>query len=97
MITCNFGNIIYCLWPTQIEKYLKRKAKRDKMERQEQEMSRIREVLKIQELLSNMGSDDVREDFKKGSHGAIVLTEDNLEQLDELYKLITPSREGETR
>jgi len=75
---------------------MKKKAKRDKIERQEHEISRIRELLKLQELLSNMGAEDVREDFKKGSRGAVGLTDENLEQLDELYKLITPTREGET-
>ncbi|KAK2146087.1 hypothetical protein LSH36_634g00074 [Paralvinella palmiformis] len=80
----------------ELEKAMKKKAKRDKIERQEHEISRIRELLKLQELLSNMGAEDVREDFKKGSRGAVGLTDENLEQLDELYKLITPTREGET-
>ena len=79
-----------------MEKALKKRAKREKIERQEHEISRVREVLKLQELLSNMGAENVREDFKKGVRGAVVLTDENLQQLDELYKLITPTREGET-
>lgn len=78
------------------EKLLKKQAKRDKSERQLQECRRVREILQLQGLLDSLGSDNVRQDFQTGKHGAIVLTEENLDQLDELYKLISPSRDGET-
>lgn len=80
----------------EVEKFLKRQAKKEKMERQTLEVKRIREILKLQNLLDSLGSDKVRSDFQTGKHGAVVLTEDNLNQLDELYKLISPSRDGET-
>lgn len=81
---------------TDVEKLLKKQAKRGKSEKQLQEVKRVKEVLQLQSLLDSMGSDTVRKDFQTGKHGAIVLTEENLEQLDELYKLISPSRDGET-
>ncbi|KAH3885861.1 hypothetical protein DPMN_009859 [Dreissena polymorpha] len=78
------------------EKLLKKQAKRGKSEKQMQELKRIREVLQLQGLLDSMGTDVVRQDFKTGKHGAIVLTEENLEQIDELYKLVSPVRGGDT-
>lgn len=81
---------------TDVEKLLKKQAKRGKTEKQLQEVKRVKEVLQLQGLLDNLGSDTVRQDFQTGKHGAIVLTEENLEQLDELYKLISPTRDGET-
>lgn len=77
------------------EKVMKKQAKREKLERQVQECKRVREILQFQGLLDSLGSDNVRQDFQTGKHGAIVLTEENLDQLDELYKLICPTREGE--
>ncbi|KAH9496414.1 Caprin-1 [Bulinus truncatus] len=75
------------------EKMAKKQAKRDKAERQAMEIKRIGEILQLQSLLDCMGGDKVREDFKTGKHGAVVLTEDNLHQLDELYQVISPSRD----
>ncbi|KAL5007767.1 hypothetical protein ScPMuIL_016573 [Solemya velum] len=80
---------------TEAEKLLKKQAKREKAERQAQEIKRIQELLKLQNLLDSLGADQVRSDFKTGKHGAVVLTEENLNQLDELYKLISPNRDTE--
>lgn len=77
------------------EKLMKKQAKREKSQLQIQECKRVREILTLQGLLDSLGSDNVRKDFQTGKHGAIVLTEENLDQLDELYKLISPSRDGE--
>ncbi|XP_045174193.2 caprin-1-like [Mercenaria mercenaria] len=79
-----------------VEKLLKKQAKRGKSEKQLQEVKRVKEVLQLQGLLDNLGSEKVRQDFQTGKHGAIVLTEENLDQLDELYKMISPTRDGET-
>ena len=38
-----------------------------------------------------MGSSDVRSDFLAGNNGAVVLSSDKLDQLDSVYKLVTPS------
>jgi hypothetical protein len=42
-----------------------------------------------------MGDETVRESFKEGKNGAVKLSEEQLNQLDELYKLISPSWEEE--
>lgn len=81
----------------EAEKLLKKQLKRETHERQQQEIRRIKELLAIQNLLDSMGSDAVRSDFKDGKQGALKLSEDNLNQLDELYKLICPSRDAETK
>ncbi|CAG5132058.1 unnamed protein product, partial [Candidula unifasciata] len=75
------------------EKVARKQAKREKAERQALEIKRICEILQLQALLDLLGRDKVREDFKTGKHGAVVLTEDNLNQLDELYQAISPSRD----
>jgi len=78
-----------------IEKQQKKQAKREKMEKAASEVKRISDILQVQTTLDSMGSDTVRQDFKTGKHGAVVLTDDNLNSLDELYPLISPSRDGE--
>lgn len=76
-------------------KAMKKQAKREQMEKQLHELQRIREILKIQDVLSGMGDDSTREDFLSGQNNAVVLTDDNLDHLDKLYKMITPSHEVE--
>ena len=67
--------------------------RREKVEQQKTELKRFQELLELQAILDQMGSEDVREDFKTGKNGAAVLTEENLDDFDKLYKLINPSRE----
>ena len=81
----------------QTEKYLKKQAKRDKIEKHAAEMKRVQDLLHLQGLLDSLGTDSVREDFTAGTNGATQLSETHLEQLDKLYKLVSPSREDETR
>lgn len=78
------------------EKLLKKREKYERLLRHNEEVARVQELLQLQSLLDNMGGEDVREDFKSGKKGAPVLSEDSLNQLDELYKLISPSRDTET-
>lgn len=78
---------------TDVEKFNKKQAKKERLERQATELKRVKEMLRVQNLLDSLGSEQVRSDFQKGRHGAVVLSEENLNQLDELYKLINPSRE----
>jgi len=75
------------------EKILKKQAKRDKMALQSAEIKRVGEILHLQSTLDLLGGNEVREDFKTGKHGAVVLTGDNLDQLDKLYQAISPSRD----
>lgn len=74
---------------------MKKQAKRESHERQQTEIRRIKELLSVQNLLDSMGAEDVRADFAGGSKGAVKLSEEELDRLDELYKLISPSRDEE--
>lgn len=80
----------------EADRYVKKQAKKEKADRQGMEVKRIGDILRYQNLLDAMGSEKVRSDFQTGKHGAVVLTEENLKQLDDLYKLLSPSREGES-
>ena len=51
---------------------MKKAARREKLEKQQQEGHRIRELLQLQNLLDSMGAENVRSDFKSGKNGAVV-------------------------
>lgn len=76
-------------------KLQKKAAKREQAERQQQEIQRIRELLLLQDILVNMGTVEIRNDFLLGNNGALLLDEDKLSQLDEFYKLVSPDRNSE--
>ena len=78
-----------------IDKAWKKKQRKESQEKQAQEQKRVAGILTIQNVLDSMGTEDVREDFKLGKKGAVRLTDENLKQLDELYKLVSPSRDEE--
>ena len=61
------------------------------------EIKHFQEILNLQVLLDSLGTDSVREDFKGGRNGATQLTETHLDQFDQIYKLVSPTREGEIR
>jgi len=77
----------------ELEKQKRKQQKREQIERSNHEMKRIGEILKLQNLLNELGTEEVREDFLEGKNNAIILTEAQLDTLDELYKLISPSRD----
>lgn len=77
---------------SETEKLLKKQAKREKMEKAASEVKKFSDVLMVQTTLDALGSDIAREHFKTGKHGAVVLTDDNLTSLDELYRVISPAR-----
>lgn len=80
-----------------LEKQQKKQLKREKQERAASDLKRTADILQIQTTLDALGNDSVRQHFKTGKHGAVVLTEDNLTSLDELYKLISPPVAGEEK
>ena len=88
-------NVVLYFTNFQAEKAQKKQLKRERAERVMQDMRRTRELLNIQNILDSMGGEQVRDDFTEGRKGAVKLTEDNLNHLDELYKLISPTRETE--
>lgn len=59
------------------------------------EVKRIGDILRYQNFFDVMGFEKVRSDFQIGKYGVVVLIEENLKQLDDLYKLLSSSREGE--
>ncbi|GFW59931.1 caprin-1 [Trichonephila clavipes] len=77
-------------------KIQKKATRRVLIERQRQELQRIKEIMVYQDLLNSMGEDDVRQDFLEGNKGAVKLTEEELNSLDELYKSICPERDPES-
>lgn len=66
------------------EKDLKKKQKKDESLKKQNETSKIREVLIIQELLKQLSDDSVRSDFLAGNNGAHKLEQSDLELLDSL-------------
>eukprot|EP00731_Ephydatia_muelleri_P005941 Em0003g189a len=80
------------------DSYQKTKKKQQKAEKQQQreaerdlQKSALAYSVRVQNLLA--GLDEVsKPDFRKGTNGAVQLTEDELTQLDDLYQLLVPTR-----
>jgi len=77
-----------------MEKAARKQAKRQGFEQAAADLARCREMLMLQATLDGL-CDEVRPDLLAGSRGAPQLSEEQLTQLDELYKLVQPSREAE--
>ncbi|XP_015123600.1 caprin homolog [Diachasma alloeum] len=77
-------------------KQQKKLARKEALERTQQDIAKVREVLLIQDILNNIGAEVAREDFLSGSNGATKLTEEDLKFLDDLYNEITAKRHPET-
>ncbi|XP_034245913.1 caprin homolog isoform X2 [Thrips palmi] len=71
-------------------KLAKKQARKDALERQAHDLSRIKDVLLIQNALNQIGTDAVREDFLSGQNGAIQLTDTDLQLFDTFYETVTP-------
>ena len=56
----------------QIEKQQKKQGKREKQEKAANELKRMVDVLLVQSTLDSLGSENVRQHFKTGKHGAVV-------------------------
>ncbi|XP_044578493.1 caprin homolog isoform X2 [Cotesia glomerata] len=76
-------------------KQQKKQARKEALERMQQDISKIREVLLIQDVLINIGGEVVREDFLTGTNGAIKLTQDDLKFLGDFYNEVTMKRQPE--
>ena len=68
------------LFSLQLEKFAKKQAKRDRLERQAAEVARCRNVFILQNTLDSMGSEEVRADFLKGNNGAVVSPEPSMDK-----------------
>ncbi|XP_061854965.1 caprin-1 isoform X3 [Colius striatus] len=80
-----------------IQKTIKKTARREQLMREEAEQKRLKTVLELQFILEKLGDDEVRNDLKQGSSGVPVLTEEELTMLDEFYKLVYPERDMNMR
>ncbi|KAH0620801.1 hypothetical protein JD844_021580 [Phrynosoma platyrhinos] len=82
---------------SQIQKTIKKTARREQLMREEAEQKRLKTVLELQYILDKLGDDEVRSDLKQGTNGVPVLTEGELTTLDEFYKLVEPERDMNVR
>ncbi|KAM8877430.1 caprin-1a isoform 1-T6 [Synchiropus picturatus] len=82
----------------EIQKAVKKSARRELLQREEQEQQRLKTVLELQFILDQLGDDNVRQDLKQpGAYGSPLLTEAELTSLDEFYKLVGPERNYDFR
>lgn len=91
----------------------KKQAKREQQEKARQELAKVCRNLKllsdansylqvaymlsVRELLSSLGEEGVVAELSEGKAGAPTLTADQLSQLEQLRKLVTPNREDTDR
>ncbi|XP_060117731.1 caprin-1 isoform X4 [Heteronotia binoei] len=80
-----------------IQKTIKKTARREQLMREEAEQKHLKTVLELQYILDKLGDDEVRNDLKQGTNGVPVLTETELSALDEFYKLVEPQRDMNVR
>ncbi|XP_063145684.1 caprin-1 isoform X2 [Candoia aspera] len=80
-----------------IQKTIKKTARREQLMREEAEQKRLKTVLELQYILDKLGDDEVRNDLKQGTNGVSILTEAELSTLDDFYKLVEPERDMNIR
>ncbi|XP_041651930.1 caprin-1b isoform X2 [Cheilinus undulatus] len=80
-----------------IQKVVKKSARREQLQREEAEQRRLRTVLELQFLLDRLGDETVRQDLKQGVGGSPLLTDADLTAFDEFYKLVGPDRDQNIR
>lgn len=84
----------------QIQKAVKKAARREQLQREESEQKRLKTVLELQFLLDRLGEDSVRQELRQGAASVdtpSLLTDTELTALDELYKLVGPEPDQNTR
>uniref|UniRef100_A0A8C2ZAY3 Cell cycle associated protein 1b n=1 Tax=Cyclopterus lumpus TaxID=8103 RepID=A0A8C2ZAY3_CYCLU len=80
-----------------IQKVVKKSARREQLQREEAEQRRLKTILELQFLLDRLGEDNVRQDLKQGVGGSPLLTDADLAAFDEFYKLVGPDRDQNVR
>uniref|UniRef100_A0A8C8YB10 Cell cycle associated protein 1 n=1 Tax=Prolemur simus TaxID=1328070 RepID=A0A8C8YB10_PROSS len=80
-----------------IQKTIKKTARREQLMREEAEQKRLKTILELQYVLDKLGDDEVRTDLKQGLNGVPILSEEELSLLDEFYKLADPERDMSLR
>ncbi|XP_050990998.1 caprin-1b isoform X2 [Labeo rohita] len=81
----------------EIQKSVKKAARREQLLREEAEQKRLKRVLELQFLLDRLGDESVRQELLQGAGGPLLLTESDLTSLDEFYKLVGPERDQNIR
>ncbi|XP_022623507.1 caprin-1-like [Seriola dumerili] len=82
----------------EVQKAVKKSARREQLQREEMEQRRLKTVLELQFLLDQLGDDSVRQDLKRpDATGSPLLTDADLTSLDEFYKLVGPDRNYDIR
>ncbi|XP_045889098.1 caprin-1a isoform X1 [Micropterus dolomieu] len=82
----------------EVQKTVKKTARREQLQREEMEQRRLKTVLELQFLLDQLGDDNVRQDLKRpDATGSPLLTDADLTSLDEFYKLVGPDRNYDVR
>ncbi|XP_013981403.2 caprin-1 isoform X1 [Salmo salar] len=83
-----------------IQKAVKKAARREQLQREESEQKRLKTILELQFLLDRLGEDSVRQELRQGAASVdtpSLLTDTELTALDELYKLVGPEPDQNTR
>ncbi|XP_040266636.1 caprin-1 [Bufo bufo] len=80
-----------------IQKTIRKTARREQLMREEAEQKRLRTVLELKYILDKLGDEEVRNELKQGLNGVPVLSEEELTVLDEFYKLVEPDRDPAMR
>lgn len=60
------------------DKEAKKVARKEASVRSQQEVAKVREILLVQDALTQLGQDNVREDFLLGRNGAVTLSDSDL-------------------
>jgi len=92
-----FGSCILFVYLFQIQKVVKKSARREQLQREEAKQKRLKTILELQFLLDRLGEDNVRQDLKQGVGGSPPLTDAELAAFDEFYKLVGPDRDQNVR
>ncbi|XP_008061991.1 caprin-1 [Carlito syrichta] len=80
-----------------IQKTIKKTARREQLMREEAEQKRLKTVLELQYVLDKLGDEEVRGDLRQGPSGVPILCEEELSLLDDFYKLVDPERDMSLR
>ncbi|XP_056137697.1 caprin-1b isoform X2 [Lampris incognitus] len=80
-----------------IQKAVKKTARREQLQREEAEQRRLKTILELQFLLDRLGDETVRQELRQGVGGSQLLTDADLTALDEFYKLVGPDRDQNVR
>ncbi|XP_038139764.1 caprin-1a isoform X2 [Cyprinodon tularosa] len=82
----------------EVQKAVKKSARREQLQREEMEQRRLKKVLELQYLLDQLGEDSVRQDLKRpNASGSALLTDADLASFDEFYKLVGPDKNCDVR